>query len=232
MIRFVPITLLLLVCYSGNAQTDNSLGNWEILILKGNINKKFSFIGEFNIRNDDLISTYNYSEYKLGIGYALTRNFGILLGTGVYNNNHAGSFLTTTSSQKEYRTWFEMSLKQLYKRLYFEHRGRIEQRFTTSGYKNRLRYRLSLTIPITKPNLTEKTLFIASANEIFIGQNSPTYEKNRFYAGIGYKLNDNLSFQIGGLNQVDYKSDDNIRTNYLQLLIICNLGHIKLDKHL
>lgn len=232
LIRLLPTVLLLFGLYPVNAQIDKNIGNWDILVLKGKINKKFFFNSEFNIRSNNFHSTYDYCEYKIGLGYSITRNFGLAVGTGGYNSSLTGSFLTTQPSQKEYRTWLDLLLRNSYKRLNFDHRGRIEQRFTSIGFKARLRYRLTLTVPVTRPTLADKTFFLASSDELFFGQSHPNYEKNRFYAGAGYKLNENFTFHIGNMSQTDYKSSSSSCKNYLQIMVVYNLTHNSTEGHL
>jgi hypothetical protein len=222
-IRYFLVVPILFGCYSVNAQYDNSLGNWEIFLLKGNISRKISFTGEFNIRANDFHSTYNYCEYKLSLGYSLKHNLIVGAGTGGYNTSFTGSFLTTQPSQKEFRIWVEALYKHTLSRLYLDHRVRLERRYMYSGNTNRFRYRLAINVPITKPRLSDNTVFFATSNELFIGQGHPTYEKNRFFLGAGYKLNDRFTFQLGNMNQNDYKGSNIQCKNYLYLSIICNL---------
>jgi hypothetical protein len=230
-IRYFLVVPILLGYYSVSAQYDNSLGTWDIFLLKGNFSKKISFTGEFNIRANDFHSTYNYCEYKLSAGYSLKHNLIVGAGAGGYNSSLTGSFLTTQPSQKEFRVWFEMMFKHSYGRLYFDHRARIERRFTYSGNSSRFRYRLAINVPVTKPRLSDNTIFFATSNELFFGQGHPTYEKNRFFIGAGYKLNDNFTFQLGNMNQNDYKGSYIQCKNYLYLTIICNLPNkFKQDK--
>jgi hypothetical protein len=225
---FVPI---LLGFYSVNAQYDKSLGTWDIFLLKGNISKKFSFTGEFNVRANDFHSTYNYSEYKIILSYSLKPNFIIGAGTGGYNTSLTGSFLTTQPSQKEFRIWVEALYKHSLSRFYFDHRIRVERRFTYLENSNRFRYRLAINVPINKLRLSDNTVFFATSNELFIGQGHPSYEKNRFFIGAGYKLNDRFTFQLGNMNQNDYKGSSIQCKNYLYLTIICNLPNkFKQDK--
>ena len=224
--------LMLFGFNSAIAQTDNSLGTWEIFVLKGNLNKKVFFTGEFNIRNNNFHSTYDYCEYKGGIGYSLTKSFGILVGAGGYNSSLTGSFLNTVPSQKEFRIWLDLLLRNSYKRLNFDHRMRFEQRYTSVGNKQRLRYRLTLTVPVNKPTLSDNTFFVSSSDELFFGQSHPSYEKNRFYIGAGYKLNNNFTFHLGNMHQSDYKSSYSLSKNYLKLMIIYNLTHKAQNKHL
>lgn len=230
--RLFLTALIPLGYYSANAQNDNNLGSWNVFIIKDQISKKISFNGEFNFRSNTFHSTYDYCEYKVGLGYSFTKNFGIAVGTGGYNTSLTGSFLTTQPSQKEFRTWLDFLLKNSYKRLNFDHRGRIEQRFTNTGYKNRLRYRLTLIVPVNKPTLADKTFFLASSDELFFGQSNPCYEKNRFYVGAGYKLNENFTFHAGNMRQIDYKKNNYVGKNYLQLMIIYNITNKIHDKDL
>lgn len=209
--------------YSAKAQSDNTLGHWEIFVLKGNISNKFFFIGEFNARANDFSSIHNYCEYKLSMGYYLKKNLGIALGTGGYNTSLTGSFLSTLPSQKEVRIWLDMLLKHSFSRFYLDHRVRLERRFTSLGNTTRLRYRIAVSVPIFKPELNNNTIYATVNNEIFLGQGHPTYEKNRLFLGAGYKLNDNLNFQLGNLNQTDLKGSYSLSKNFLQLTIIYSL---------
>jgi hypothetical protein len=222
-IKYLVALPVLLGYFSVNAQYDSSLGNWEVFILKGNINKKFSFNGEFNIRANDFHSTYNYCEYKLGFGYSIKKNLIIGAGAGGYNTSFTGSFLTAPPSLKEFRLWFDVVFKHSFSRLYFEHRVRAERRYTDFGDRNRLRYRLGLNVPISKPGMTNNTIYFASSDEFFVGQGHPAYEKNKLFIGVGYKLNDRLNFQLGNLNQNDYKGSYILCKNYLQLTLVYNL---------
>lgn len=217
---FIPV---LLGSISVNAQYDRSLGTWDIFLLKGNLSKKVLFTGEFNIRANDFHSTYNYSEYKIILGYSIANNFIIGAGTGGYNTSLTGSFLTTQPSQKEFRIWLETLYKHSLSRFYFDHRVRFERRFLYSGNTNRIRYRLAINVPVTKPRLLDNTVFFAINNELFLGQGYPTYEKNRFFIGAGYKLNDRFTFQLGNMNQNDYKGSNIQCKNYLYLTVVCNL---------
>jgi len=229
--RLFLTALLLSGFNSVIAQIDNSLGNWEVLILKGNFTKRIFFLGEFNFRNNDFHSTYDYCEYKAGIGYSLTRTFGISLGAGGYNSNLTGSFLTTQPLQKEFRMWLDLMLRNSYKRLNFDHRLRFEQRYRSIGTSQRIKYRIALAVPVSKPTLSDNTFLLASSDEMYFGQSHPTFEMNRFYVGAGYKLNDTFTFHSGIMHQTDYKISPGISKNFLQMMIIFNFSHKVQDKH-
>jgi len=202
------------------AQEDHSLGNWNSILLKGKISHKWSLLSEGHIRSSNYDLKYDYFEIKSAIGYSITKNLTGLFGTGFFNTDEPGGFFRTPALQRELRTWLELNLKQNFKRFYFEHRARLEQRFIGSNYKNRFKYRLGLLLPINKADMTQGSLFLATSDELFMPQHGPVVEKNRFYLGMGYKVNHNTALQIGCINDNDYKSNSHSVKNYLQLMLI------------
>ena len=101
---------------SSYAQTDQDLGNWNTILIKGKISPKFSLFGEGHIRSSNYDLKYDYFEIKAGIGYSLTNNFTVFLGTGFFNTDEPGSLFQTPARQKEFRTWLELNLKQVFNR--------------------------------------------------------------------------------------------------------------------
>lgn len=214
------IICLLSIHSSTNAQTDQSLGNYNTLIIKGKISPRFSLFSEDQLRATDYNLKYDYFEVKGGIFYSITPKLNLLFGTGLYNIYQPGGFFKTPAVQKEFRTWFELNFKQLYNRLNFEHRVRIEQRFIPENYKNRLRYRFGILVPVNKSKLVQGSLYIAVNDELWIPQYGLFLEMNRFFAGAGYKLNQNTTFQIGCISDTKYKPNSHYVKNYLQLMLI------------
>ena len=68
-------TACLIATYSSSkAQTEQSIGNWNSIILKGKISPKWSLLGEGHIRSSNYDFKYDYFEIKSGIGYSITKN--------------------------------------------------------------------------------------------------------------------------------------------------------------
>ena len=202
------------------AQEDHSLGNWNSILLKGNISTKWSLLGEGHIRSSNYDLKYDYFEIKSAIGYSITKNFTGLFGTGFFNTDEPGGFFRTPALQQELRTWLELNLKHSFSRFNFEQRARLEQRFIGNNYKNRFKYRLGLLLPINKEEMIQGSLYLATSDELFMPQHGPIVEKNRFYLGVGYKMNQKVALQIGCINDNDYKSNSHSVKNYLQLMLI------------
>lgn len=163
---------------------------------------------EAQVRTNALFGQFNYYEYKGGVSYDLAQNTTALLGAGRYNtfdfrDLEAGPLVAET------RTWQQLTQSQNVARVKFEHRYRLEQRyfdepFNGSRYRNRIRYRLNLLVPINKPQLEAGTWFFAAYNEIFLNNRLPHFERNRLYGGVGYQFDRHWVAQVGLLNQYDY----------------------------
>ena len=224
-------TILIGICASIHAQESQSLGNWNSILLKGKISHKWSLFGEGHIRSSNYDLKYDYFEIKSGIGYAVTKNFTVLVSAGFFNTDEPGGFFQTPALQKELRTWLELNLKQTVSRFNFEHRARLEQRFIGDNYKNRIKYRLGLIVPVNKVEMVKGSIYLAVADELFIPQyGSHVVEKNRFYFGAGYKMNQNAALQFGCVNDIDYKLNSHLVKNYLQIMLIYDFTNL-IKKH-
>ncbi len=231
--RQIFATILITTFFVGiyascNAQEDKNWGNWNSVIVKGKISPRWSLFGEGHIRSNNYDLKYNYFEIKSAIGYSFVQNLTVFFGTGFFNTDEPGGFFRTPALQKEIRTWLELNLKQKLNRFNLEHRFRLEQRFIGEIYKNRLKYRLGILVPINKAELVHGSIYLALSDELFMPQYGPIVEKNRFYLGAGYKMNNNAALQIGCINDNDFKSNDRSVKNYLQLLLIYDFtNHLK-----
>lgn len=208
--------------------TNNSLsenfGSWNIFNARGNLFDKFGFMSEFQLRSLSFYDEFFYYELKGGINYALNENFIIFVGTGFYHTFPDGGNFVTPATQRELRTWIELTSKQYIDRFNFEHRYRMEQRFTTNGYKNRYRYRLLLIIPLNNEKLENNTIYSSIYDEVFFTNLLPYFERNRIFGGLGYKY-DLLTFQLGYIYQYDYRINNPGGHSYLQASIILDLSH-------
>jgi len=82
-----------------------------------------------------------------------------------------------------------------------QHRYRIEERFIEDDFRMRFRYFLSFNIPLNKKELTDKTLYLSTYNEIWVNTSRTIFDRNRLYGGLGFKLNDTARFEVGYMNQ-------------------------------
>jgi hypothetical protein len=125
----------------------------------------------------------------------------------------------------EHRIYEQVVYKHSIGRLHFSHRARLEQRFlqvhedvngeiVNEGYDlytNRFRYRFAANIPINNSKMDPKTFYASVYDEFFFSWGDPvTFHKidqNRIFAGIGYQVTKDFSFQGGFLYQMLVKAN-------------------------
>jgi len=133
------------------------------------------------------------------LGYQLTPNVGLYQGV---------AYIPTYDPKKvEHRSFQELLIKQPLSTGSLAHRVRFEQRFLdgVDDTAYRLRYFVRYTRPLQ--NLHPK-LSLAINEEMMINLNDADdgpqsgFNQNRLFMGVNYKVNPNLSFDMGYQNQV------------------------------
>ncbi|MDW8297603.1 MAG: DUF2490 domain-containing protein, partial [Raineya sp.] len=183
-------------------------------------NSTWSANVEAQLRSLGFYGRFHYYEVKGGITYRLNKQFAFAVFGGTYQTyaNLGGNFDRPKINDEE-RLWFQANLHNEWGRIFVEHRYRYEARWTLRGFRNRFRYRLQLQIPLNKPIFEPKTLFSTISNELFLTDRATYFERNRFFVGLGYQWNSNLTQQIGWLYQFDYFINDEIGKNFLQITL-------------
>jgi hypothetical protein len=181
---------------------DSQLGNWMIYFGNKKIGPKFNWHHEVQYRNYNAIGDLEQLLLRTGIGYNLTENNNnVLLGYGyILSQNYTGD-----SEEKidinEHRIYQQFITRQEISRVDVQHRYRFEQRWVEEDFRMRFRYFLSLNIPLNHKDMIEKTVYLSSYNEIFLNTEDNIFDRNRLYGGLGYKLNNNIRFELGYMNQ-------------------------------
>jgi len=215
---------IVLTCQHISAQAYN-LGSWNILNVKFNQNEKLSFFGEAQLRSLKLYNDFHYYEYKGGINYKFQKNATLTLGAGSYQTYREGGDFVLPKNNNEFRIWPQITLFQSIHKLRIEQRYRSELRFTSNGYRNRFRYRVGLSYPFGKERDAYKPYLISVSNEIFFTNNEPYFERNRVQFSFNFKPSKNTSLQIGYLHQFDYKINDEIGRDFLQIGYFIEFNH-------
>jgi hypothetical protein len=95
-------------------------------------------------------------------------------------------------------------------------------------FRQRIRYRLRIQIPLTKKEMANKTLFFLASDEVFIniGRNvtANVFDQNRATIGFGWKFNKNTNIQLAYLNQFIEKSNGIAKENNHTLLTTLNFN--------
>lgn len=223
LIYTIIITFLILINCSYSQMFE--LGSWNILNLKYSINDKLSFFGESQLRSLKFYDNFHYYEYKAGVNYKIYDNFKLTLGAGSYQTFQEGGNFVTPKNNDEFRIWPQATLFQSIGSIKIEQRYRIEFRNTSSGFRNRFRYRLGLSFPFGEETSGYKPFLIGASNEIFFTDNEPYFERNRMLYALNYKPTKATTLQVGYLHQFDYKINDEIGRDFLQLGFFIELFH-------
>lgn len=224
--NFNKLLLLLgfyvLISIPVNAQIDeDKMGGWYMYFWNTQLNEsRLGFQGDIQYRNWNLLGDLEQLLLRGGISYS-PENVNIRLTAG-YAHITSGAYGDSDVTTSESRIYQEALLPhKLTDRLLFTHRFRYEQRWIEDqDFRTRYRYNLFLNIPLNQPNLNKNAVYLAFYNELFIngerniGNNSRVqiFDRNRFYAGLGYGLTDKLRLQAGYMKQ----STDNLSKNQLQ----------------
>jgi Protein of unknown function (DUF2490) len=211
----IPITFLFLLPVYGRAQ-NSGLGSWNIINGKYTINKKISLFAEAQLRSLFFYSQFHYHEYKGGINFKATPQITISLGAGDYNTYSEGGNFKSPVRSDEFRIWPQLLLQQNLGKLKMEQRFRTEFRFTNTGYRTRLRYRLGLTKNFGTVKNGAAIYQAGVTNELFFSLKEPYFERNRLQFFISKRVAPMLVIQAGYLHQFDYRINDETGRDFLQ----------------
>ena len=203
--RIQLLSLLSVFFISSNVNAQNSeVGNWFLYFGNQKINNRLNWHNEVQYRNYNFAGDLEQLLLRTGIGYNLSENNNnLLLG---YAYIHSEPYITGTDDKletDEHRIFQQFITKQQFGRVNIQHRYRFEQRFIEDDYKMRLRYFLSLNVPINKKEMEKNAIYASAYNEIFINTEGPTYfDRDRIYGGIGFCFNKNFKVEAGVMSQI------------------------------
>jgi hypothetical protein len=194
------VLTLMLVLPNFNYSQESDFGNWLIYIGNKQISTKWNLHHEVQYRNYNIIGDLEQLLLRTGLGYNFNENkSNVLLGYGYILSENYIPNSDNKTSVNEHRIFQQFISKQSIGNVKLNHRYRFEQRFVESDFKLRFRYFLGLNVPFSK---TESNKYYFSAyNEIFLNTKSSIFDRNRLYAGIGYKINNSLKLEAGYMNQ-------------------------------
>lgn len=193
------IILFLINIFSVKSQESN-IGNWLIYFGNKDLNSSFNWHHEIQHRNYNILGELEQLLVRTGLGYNVNENNNILLGYGFIDSRNKAIESNEILKVNEHRIYQQFISKQVIGKIKIQHRYRFEQRFIEDDFKLRYRYFLSLNIPLLKTN---KKYYISAYNEIFIDASQEnSFDRNRIYGGLGYKINSNIKLELGYMNQI------------------------------
>lgn len=211
------IAILLMLPNNMTAQ-ESDLGNWLIYVGSKKLNSKWNIHNEVQYRNYDVVGDLEQLLLRTGLGYNLSdQNHNLLLGYGYILSENYVQPLDEKMAVNEHRIFQQFTSKDRIGEVSITHRYRFEQRFIAEDYKMRLRYFLSAKSPITKTDEGYTKAYISIYNEVFLNTKSAVFDRNRFYMGLGYQLNEKIRLEAGYMNQL-FENSSRDQLNLITLI--------------
>ena len=205
------LLLLFFIPSKSRAQVDtDQWGSWLMYFYDATFAEgPWGVQGDIQYRSWDVIGDLEQLLLRSGLTYAPQgANIKMTLG---YAYISSGEFGDGDATSAESRIYQEALIPfKVGNRFYFNNRFRYEQRFVDGqDFRTRYRYNLFLNIPLNNTEIVHKTIYLALYNEIFLnGQRSigedrtvEIFDRNRFYAALGYKFLPNVKGQLGVMLQ-------------------------------
>jgi hypothetical protein len=201
--------ILILVGFTIPAIGQNAIKSGAWYMYFGNLRFKdspWAIHGEAQHRNFNKIGDLDQLLLRTGLQYnSRSGQSSFLAGYASITNGKEGDSKATFHENRLYQ---EIILRQKIGNLALQHRYRYEQRWIENqNFRTRLRYALSLNIPLSSKSLTEKgASYLQVYDELFIngeksGGKTQFFDRNRFYVGIGYRIHNGLAVQLGFMEQ-------------------------------
>lgn len=207
--------------YANNLNANNRVATSNNLLwLTTNNTLKFnnhiSAWAEYQWRRTDIGENWQQSLLRIGSMYKVNDKFSVGMGYAWVETFPYGVYASKIDKPfPEHRFFQQINLNDKIGRVQLMHRGRVEQRFLGQlvhaanndrvveqwNYMNRIRYQLSLVVPINNPDMRNNTYYTTAYNELFVGfgknvkQN--VFDQNRSGLTLGYKFNNNIRIESG-----------------------------------
>ncbi|MBM1107633.1 DUF2490 domain-containing protein [Aurantibacter crassamenti] len=224
--KFILVfTLLIAIQSFAQENGENKLGSWHMYFGTTKVSDKLSIHSEAQLRYFEQAKNFNQLLLRTGLNYHINANAIATIGYGYITTDGTFEEFSNEENAKEHRIFEQFILKNKVSNVAFEHRYRLEQRFLNSGNnsdtQHRARYRLQVTVPLTK------IVFLNFYDEIFLNLQNEIFSQNRLYGAIGFNVFKNVSLQVGYLKN-HFKSAHYDR---LQIGVVINTDLRKSDKN-
>ncbi|MFT3945772.1 MAG: DUF2490 domain-containing protein [Agriterribacter sp.] len=215
---------------SGLAQT--RFNGWFAAFNTFKLKNNFSFYSDIQVRSNDQWQHMQSLLLRPGLNYNLAKNKILTAGYGYVSNRRTVSGVS--GYMPEHRIWEQFTVAHPVAFTLLSHRFRVEQRFIGTpvvennglkrndfAYANRFRYFFRTVIPFSAEKKFEKGAFVSLQNEVFLNfgnkrdVNGKTFDQNRAYASVGYRLNKVFDIETGYMNQYISGRNDAITNNHI-----------------
>lgn len=206
----IILSCFLQVSFAQQSSFDDDTGAWYMYFYNVKFpNSKWGVQGDIQYRNWNYIGDLEQLLIRSGITYRpFDNNTLVTLGYGNITTGERGASDATVSESRIYQE--VLIPNQVSSRINLRHRFRYEQRWVENqDLRTRFRYNLFLTVPLTKKVMEPGVVYLSMYNELFINGEKEIgtastveyFDRNRFYAALGYQFNKSQKVQLGFMNQ-------------------------------
>jgi hypothetical protein len=224
MFFFIVCAFFELGTLSAQKEIANQQNAWLMYFGNHRVSERWGLHTEYQWRRADGFEHWQQSLLRLGVDYYAENGVQYTAGYAWIRSYPYGD-QPIAHSNNENRIWQQIITKSKFGRVDVQNRYRLEQRFienwvkdaagvyTQDGFyfRQRMRYRLLLTIPLSRKEMSDNTLFFAAYDEPFLGFGKGIakniLDQNRLYASVGWRFNAACNIQLGYLNQYIVKKD-------------------------
>ena len=248
MLKYICFSFLLFPVF-GFAQKNisNQFNAWALYTGNHRISSKVNLLTEYQWRRAEGFKNWQQSLLRLGLEYEINPKVSVMWGYAWIKTFPYGS-QPVLHEFDENRLFEQLNLKDKVGPFEIQHRCRLEQRLLEQYaknatndivqvdpvYRNRIRYRAMVVVPLSRKEMGDNTLFLNVNNELFVGfgkgiAKNPL-DQNRFIAALGWRFNAQTNIQVGYLNQFVIKSNatDMERNHSLWISMVYNLDFTKM----
>jgi hypothetical protein len=220
----VLMVFLVAQCCQAQKEVATQENAWLMYMGNHRVSEKWGLHMEYQFRRAEIFQDWQQSLLRLGVDYYRKTGEQVTVGYAWIRSFPYGE-QPIAHSNNEHRVWQQFMTKSKLNCLELQHRYRIEQRFIENWqsnvvgpyemigylYRQRVRYRFQMVIPVGKRELSDNTLFFAASDEIFLGFGKGigknVLDQNRIFGGVGWRFNAACNVQFGYLNQYILKRD-------------------------
>ena len=210
---------------------ENNINNWFFIHTTLKFDKHFTFGNELHIRRDQWLKNWNTFIERPYLTYHTNPNLDLTVGYS-YIRSWPIDPLPSHGPSNESNIWEQALLKhKIGEQIEVSHRYRQEHRFVDhwdsigndwqvngTDFKNRFRYRLTITAPIVKFN-DKQNLYLNFFDEMWINQRKSllfsSFGRNWLYGGVGFHYNKQGSVELAYMHQFDAASNSRFTSMHL-----------------
>lgn len=180
-----------------SAQTD-PLGLWAIYFGTYEVAPKWAVFTDVQQRINSAPDHQIQTMLRLGLQRNVNDHQSVLLGAAGIPTQIANEAV-----RFEFRVFEQFTSTHMWRRSVVRHRVRVEQRRVgREQLAHRFRYFVQINTPIYRGEPGTRVPYVSAYNELFVQQGTDgLFDRNRFFAGIGYPFSRSMRMELGAMAQ-------------------------------